>query len=172
VPTTSATPTTVPLPILTIQGLGATVVEDYDDMAVIDLGTTTAEALAQATGLMVSPLPDHDKIFLRDFTLDARGSLPNGVIAPLFPADRANLYLTVLASIPKAEWVEAMGATGAQIVSYIPQNAYLVYGRLDNLCKLQTSTEFVVNVLPFVPEFKLLGRSRLFDPDGYSKVAV
>jgi hypothetical protein len=172
VPTATGTPTTVPLPILTIQGLGATVVEDYEAMAVVDLGKTTPEALAQATGLMVSPLPDHDRVFLRDFTLDARGGLPNGVIAPAFPADRANLYLAVLRSIPKAEWVEALGATGAQSVSYIPQNTYLVYGRFDNLRNLQTSSDSLVNLLPFVPEFKLLDRSRLFGSDGYSKVAV
>jgi hypothetical protein len=171
-PTAGATPTTVPLPLATIQALGATVVEDYDDMAVVDLGATTAAALAQATGLMVSPLPDHDKVFLRDFTLDAHGDLPTGVTAPAFPADRANLYLVVLRSIPKAEWVNAMSATGAQIVSYIPENAYLVYGQLDDLRKLQTSSDLLVNLLPFVPEFKLLDRSRLFGSDGYSKALV
>jgi len=170
--TAGATPTTVPLPIATIQALGATVVEDYEAMAVVDLGATTAEALAQATGLMVSPLPDHDKIFLRDFTLDARGNLPNGLIAPVFPADRANLYLAILRSIPRAAWVDALRATGAQVVSYIPDNAYLVYGPLGDLRKLQASNDFLVNVLPFAPEFKLLDRPHVFGSDGYSKVTI
>ncbi len=170
--TGAATPITVPLPIATIQKLGATVVEDYDDMAVIDLGPTTAGALAQATGLMVSPLPDQDKLFLRDFTLDAHASLPSGVIAPAFPADRANLYLVVFRTIPKANWVDALRAAGAQVVSYIPENAYLVYGPLDELRKLKDNNGFVVNLLPFVPEFKLLDRPHLVASDGYSKVAI
>ncbi len=89
--TGAATPITVPLPITTIQRLGATVVEDYEAMAVVDLGTTTAEALAQATGLMVSPLPDQDKVLLRDYTLLSDGGLPPGLEAPPFPADVPNL---------------------------------------------------------------------------------
>lgn len=141
-------------------------------MAVIDLGATTAAALAQATGLMVSALPDHDKLLLRAFTLDAHGGLPDGVIAPAFPTDRANLYLAVLRTIPKAEWVDALRAVGAQVVSYVPENAYLVYGQLDALLKLRDKSGFVVNVLPFVPEFKLLDRPRLLASDGYSKVAI
>jgi hypothetical protein len=75
VSTAGATPIIVPLPVATITALGATVVEDYDDIAVVDLGTITAAAFAQATGLMVSPLPDHDKIWLRHYTLDATGGL-------------------------------------------------------------------------------------------------
>jgi hypothetical protein len=168
----SGSPTIESLPVLTIQKLGAKVVEEYDEMAVVDLGSTAAAALSQATGLLVSPLPDHDKVFLRDFTLDAVGGLPTGVAAPAFPSDHANLYLVVLRSIPKAEWVAALGATGAEVVSYIPQNTYLVYAALDDLRNLQAKNDFVVNILPFVPAFRLLDRPRLFGSDGYSKVTV
>jgi len=89
--TAGATPTTVPLPIATIQALGATVVEDYEAMAVVDLGATTAAALAQATGLMVSALPDHDKVLLRHYTLTAGGGLPPSVVAPPVPCYPAEL---------------------------------------------------------------------------------
>ena len=166
----SATPTIVSLPIASIQGLGATLVEEYEDMAVIDLGDTTAVELAQATGLAVSPLPDHDKLFLRGWTLAANGGLPEGVVAPAFPPDRANLYLVVLRSIPKAEWAAALSAEGGQLVGYIPKNTYLVYGRLSNLRNLQSSRNYLINILPFVPQFKLLDQPRLLGSDGYSKV--
>lgn len=171
-PTAGATPTTVALPLPVIQALGASLVEDYEAMAVIDLGSTTAEAVAEATGLIVSPLPDHDKIFLRNYTLDALGGLPTGVITPAFPGDHANLYLVVLRSIPKAEWIEALKRAGARIVSYVPENAYLVYGSLNDLRKLQTSTNCLVNLLPFVPQFKLSDEPHLFGSDGYSKALV
>ena len=141
-------------------------------MAVIDLGPTTAAALAQGIDLMVSPLPDQDKLFLRDFTLDAHAGLPGGVTAPAFPTDRANLFLVVFRAIPKAEWVDAVRAAGAQVVSYIPENAYLVYGPLDDLRKLKDNNGFIVNLLPFVPEFKLLDQAHLLSPDGFSNVAV
>jgi hypothetical protein len=127
--TAGAPPTTVPLPIATIQGLGANVVEDYEAMAVVDLGPTTATALAQATGLVVSPLPDHDKVLLRHYTLTAGGGLPPSIVAPPFPPTQPNLYLVVLRSIPKAEWIDAINEGGGQVVSYMPNNAYLVYAR-------------------------------------------
>jgi hypothetical protein len=172
VATEGAAPAVVPLPVAAIQGLGASVVEDYEVMAVVDLGETTAAALTQATGLAVSPLPDHDKVFLRGWTLAAQGGLPDGVIAPAFPPDHANLYLVVLRSIPKAEWTAALGAAGAQIIGYIPANTYLVYGRLNDLRNLQASHTYLINVLPFVPQFKFLDQPRLLASDGYSKALV
>jgi len=170
--TAGATPTTVPLPVTTITALGATVVEDYEAMAVVDLGPTTATALAQATGLMVSPLPDHDKVLLRHYTLTAGGGLPPSVVAPPFPATQPNLYLVVLRSIPKAEWIDAINEGGGQVVSYMPNNTYLVYARLADLDAIRAKATCIVNVLPFVPAFRLLDQDRLFGADGYAKALV
>jgi hypothetical protein len=162
----------VALPLLAIEAIGATVVEDYDEMAVIDLGPATADALAKATGLGVSPLPDHDKIMLHSFTLAASGGLPAGVTAPAFPPNEPNLYLVVFRSIPKPEWVQGLQRVGAEVVSYMPENAYLVHGRLDALQVLMLKGSPLINVLPFPPAFKILEADRLLGSDGYAKALV
>ncbi len=65
--TTNGKRATVPLPQATIEALGARVVEDYETMAVVDLGPATARGLSEALGLSVSLLPNHDKILLRNY---------------------------------------------------------------------------------------------------------
>jgi hypothetical protein len=166
-----AAPAVVPLPVAVIQDLGASVVEEYEAMAVVDLGGTTAAALAQATGLAVSPLPDHDRIMLRYFTLDAAASLPAGVVAPSFPADQPNLYLVVLRSIPKAEWVAQLEAIG-NVVTYVPSNAYLIYAPLAKIAAARSVQPQIINVLPFAPEFKILDGERLYGPEGSARALV
>jgi hypothetical protein len=161
----------VALPLLAIEAIGATVVEDYDEMAVIDLGPATADALAKATGLGVSPLPDHDKVLLRNCTFDSQGGLPTGLEARPYPDNAPDLYLVVLRSIPKAEWVARLQTVG-QVVTYIPSNAYLVYTSWASIQAARSRAPEIINVLPFVPEFKLLESGRLYGADGFSRALV
>jgi hypothetical protein len=154
-----------------LQALGATLVEDYDDMAVVDLAATAADQFAEAAGLKVSLLPDHDKVLLRDYTLQSRGELPPGLEAPAFPAGAPNLYLVVLRSIPKPEWVARLEAVG-RVVSYVPSNTYLLYASRVDIEAAKARQPEIVNVFPFVPEFKVLDRQRLFGPEGFSRALV
>jgi hypothetical protein len=158
------------LPVATIQKLGASVVEEYDDMAVVDLGPTTATALAQATGLLVSPLPDHDKVLLHAYTLLSAG-LPPELETPPFPDGTANLYLVVFRSIPKAEWVARLEDI-AQIISYVPSNTYLVYAPLAEIKGKRLQQPEITNVLPFLPEFKHLDWEHLSGESGFARVLV
>lgn len=57
-----------------------------------------------------------------------------------------HLHLVHFAGPIKPEWFEALRASGAQIVSYIPENAYLIYGDAPALMRMQrwaTNSEFV-----------------------------
>ncbi len=143
------------LPLAAIENLGASLVEDYENMAVVDLRSTTAEALVQATGLSVSPLPDHDKISLRHYTLDSTGGLPTGVAVAPFPVNQPNLYLAVLRSMPKSEWLAKLAEGGARVVAYVPDNCYLVWATGAALKVIQTRNSFLINVIPFAPAFRL-----------------
>ncbi len=161
----------VALPLLTIEAIGATLVEDYDEMAVVDLGPATADALAKATGLGVSPLPDHDKVLLRNYTFDSQGGLPTGLEARTYPDNAPDLYLVVLRSIPKAEWVARLQTVG-QVVTYIPSNAYLVYTSWASIQAARSRAPEIINVLPFVPEFKILDSERLYGAEGSARALV
>ena len=141
-------------------------------MAVVDLGPATAPGLSRALGLSVSPLPNHDKIMLRNYTLDATGGLPPGVTAPAFPGNASNLYLVVLRSIPKPEWLDTLKAVGARLVSYVPENSYLVQAPLNALEALRAKQGPVINVLPYVPAFRHLEDKSALAPDGFGGVMV
>lgn len=57
-----------------------------------------------------------------------------------------HLHLLQFAGPIKPEWFEALRQSGAQIVSYIPENAYLIYGDAPSLARMQrwaTNSEFV-----------------------------
>ena len=56
------------------------------------------------------------------------------------------LHLVQFAGPVKAEWLEALKRSGAQVVSYIPENAYLIYGDAPSLARMQgwaVTSEFV-----------------------------
>ncbi len=48
------------------------------------------------------------------------------------------LHLVQFAGPIKPEWLDALKQSGAQIVSYIPENAYLIYGDSPALAKMQS----------------------------------
>jgi len=77
----------------------------------------------------------------------------------------------VLRSIPKAEWVAGLEAIG-RVISYVPSNAYLVYASRADIEAGQLRQPEIVNVLPFVPEFKMLDWQRLSGEDGFAKALV
>jgi hypothetical protein len=49
-----------------------------------------------------------------------------------------NLHLVQFAGPVKTEWLEALKRSGARIVSYIPENAYLIYGDAASLARMQS----------------------------------
>jgi hypothetical protein len=165
------TTTKIVLPLRVIEEMGATVVEDYDEMAVVDLGPATAGALAETTQLKVALLPDHDRIMLRNFTFDARRGLPAGMASQPFPDSAANLFLVVFRSLSKSAWVARLEAVG-RVVSYVPSNAYLVYAPRAELEALRARQPEIVSLLPFLPEFKVLDNERLLGADGFSRALV
>jgi hypothetical protein len=69
----------------------------------------------------------------------------------------------------KPEWLEALKQTGAQIVSYLPQNGYLIYGDAGALGKLQGlagSSGFVQWHGDYADEYKIHPDARLVDAHG------
>lgn len=56
------------------------------------------------------------------------------------------LHLVQFSGPVKSEWLAALKQSGAQVVSYIPENAYLIYGDAPALARMQswaTNAEFV-----------------------------
>jgi hypothetical protein len=72
----------------------------------------------------------------------------------------------------KPEWRDALKQTGAEIVSYIPQNSYLVYGDASALGKLESlavSSGFVQWRGEYLDDYKIHPAARLVDARGNSR---
>jgi hypothetical protein len=72
----------------------------------------------------------------------------------------------------KSEWRDALKQTGAQIVTYIPQNSYLVYGDAQALAKLQSLTGSTASVQwhgDYLDDYKIHPAARLVDAQGNSR---
>ncbi len=69
----------------------------------------------------------------------------------------------------KPEWRDVLKQTGAQIVSYIPQDAYLVYGDAPALAKLQSLASSMVSVQwhgEYLDQYKIHPAAKLVDARG------
>jgi hypothetical protein len=69
----------------------------------------------------------------------------------------------------KPEWRDALKQAGAQIVSYIPQNTYLIYGDAPALAKVQSLAGSATSVQwhgDYLDDYKIHPAARLVDAQG------
>ncbi len=120
---------------------GARVVADYGDTTLLEVDTATATALR---GDQSVELRDEDNlIMLSAGSIDT--TTPRGIDLQSASASakgsEKRLQLVQFAGPIKPEWYETMINQGVEVVTYIPNNAYLIYGdsaallRMKNLAK-------------------------------------
>jgi subtilase family protein len=79
------------------------------------------------------------------------------------------LHLIQFAGPPLPEWVDAIAKTGVRLVSYIPHNAYLVYGDAKSVGQLQTlagTAAFVQWDGQYLDDYKIHPKARATDAKG------
>ena len=108
---------------------------DYGSFRVVEVDEATADALA-ASGVG-EKLADADQILLNagavDTTTPAAKALRRAVGA--FAGKR--LHLVQFGGPIRQEWVDALEKDGLRVVTYIPNNAYLVWGEAPAIAHLQ-----------------------------------
>lgn len=121
---------------------GGTLVADYQSFAIVEM---PKEKAANFSGEV---LADENKILLNVGAIDTTRA----------PAPQArgeftgrSLHLVQFAGPVQPDWLDRMTATGVEIVTYIPSNAYLVYGNSAQIASLQA-------VAAGRPEFQWNGR--------------
>jgi len=83
------------------------------------------------------------------------------------------LHLVQFAGPVKVEWLEALKQSGARIVSYIPENAYLIYGDAPSLARMQSwarTSDFVQWEGEYSHELKVHPNARLTSTEGRPEV--
>ena len=99
-------------------------------------------------------------ILLENALIDTASLVDLKIPAHLRATGEPGAYIVQARNLVDAPFRAALANAGAQIVSYIPNNAYLVQLSADGAARLRGNAE-VAAVLPFEPYFKLqasLGR--------------
>lgn len=85
-----------------------------------------------------------------------------------------NLYIVQFAGPIQDFWIDTLKATGAEVISYIPNNAYIVRANLDSSFSSLRQNSFVQFVGDYDPTFRISPelRDAAKNPDAFVKVVV
>ena len=120
------------LPATTVAALQLRNVEDYGPFLVAHVPESVAEMTlekASTYGLTATLAPTFGRISVHDFQIS-----PGAAVAVNTPADLGivdyrspiGLYIVQFSSVPRPEWLTALINTSARLLSYLPDNSYLI----------------------------------------------
>lgn len=111
-----------------LEAQGARLIADYGSYKLFDV---SSEQSAKTTSSSVEVVDENNLVMLTSGTIDTTTSEAQDMRS-LKGVNGASggrqMHLIQFAGPIKNEWYQALLATGAKIVTYIPNNAYLVYG--------------------------------------------
>ena len=145
---------------------GARLLVNYGAFQLIETSEKPAD-LAATNGLEVRA--DLDRVELNTGTIQTQNAAAQSIRRPVsaFSGKRLHLVQFIGPILPK--WHALLRGSGVEIVSYIPQNTYLVYGDVASLRRVQASSELAA-VLQwdggFLDEYKIQPAARLLESSG------
>jgi len=140
---------------------GGKLVADYGSFRLIESDDAT---LAGAEHNRAELKDEFNFIRLSARPLDTRAPEVQALRKPVGAFAGKRLHLIQFAGPIKPEWRTALEAAGAQVVSYVPHNAYLVFGDAPAVARLQTwaqSADFVQWEGGYADDYKIHPRARL-----------
>ena len=114
---------------------GGTLIADYGGFQIIEADDA---ALTNLDARRFERRDDADEIKLNTGILNTRASEVRALRKPEVNFTGRHLHLVQFAGPVKPEWRAALERTGVRIVSYIPENAYLIYGDATVLGRMQS----------------------------------
>ena len=139
------------------QQAGATLLHDYGAFALYRVDGAVLDQLSRAGKLSQGVVSN--RIEFTSTTLDTAGPPP--AIPAAFtakPNSGASLQIVQYVGPIAKEWIAALNATGAKIVQFMPENAYVVQATADQLSAIRAQTQSGTSVQyvgPYLPYFKL-----------------
>lgn len=137
---------------------GARVVVDYGSFQVVEANA------APPASVQAVPADELDHLELNVRRINTRAAEAQSRRRPVGAFAGRRLHLVQFHGPVRPDWMEALRATGVRVVSYIPHNAYLVYGSAGELTRLQTWAARAPHVQwegDYADEFKIHPRARL-----------
>lgn len=151
-----------------IESKGGTLVADYGSFRVYHIAKFTPEL--QSDG--VEAHDDFDEIRLNAATLNTGDVQSKAAVKAVAAVKGKRLHLLHFAGPIKPEWVDQLNATGVKVISYIPENAYLVYGESKALGQLQAWAAKAAHVQwngAFTDDLKIHPNAHRVDKNGNAR---
>jgi subtilisin-like proprotein convertase family protein len=123
---------------------GATLIADYGAFQLLEADPARVAPLIQAG--RAEARDEEDLVLLNTRALDTRSDEVQARTAARAPVETfagRRLHLVQFAGPVKPEWYAALAGTGAEVVTYIPHNTYLVYGDEESLGRVRALGQFV-----------------------------
>ncbi len=107
---------------------GARVLGDYGSFKLVQVDDATLKALP--TDSDVELRDDYDQILLNAGVIDTASASAQSLrgMRKTVAASGKRFHLVHFSGPVRSEWLEELEATGVKVVTYVPNNAYLVYG--------------------------------------------
>ena len=135
---------------------GAVKLADYDSFTLWQVQTSLLSRLANRPGLTVRD--DLDEISLRNGLLNPAKSVAPALSANLTQQKGTGLQLWLVQFVGpiKTEWIANLRSQGAEIVSYLPNDAYIIWADGATLTQLENAKNSVVQWSgPYHPAYRL-----------------
>jgi hypothetical protein len=145
---------------------GAKLIVDYGGFQLVEADDSI---LTNLDSRHVERQDDFDEIKLNAKLLNTRTAEIMALRKSAGNFSGKHLHLVQFAGPIKPEWRAALEKHGARIVSYIPENAYLIYGDSAAIAKMQTwasTNQFVQWEGDYADDYKIHPDARLVDADG------
>src|SRR5262245_24336101 len=146
---------------------GAELIADYGNFQLFRLDDTLARTALSLPG---AEKVDHQNIIaLNARHLDTTTAEIKALRKSVLPSNGKRLHLVQFVGPIKPEWRDALEATGVHVITYIPHNAYLVYGHGPALGQMQTwaaTAEYVQWEGAYLDEYKIHPQALTRDQKG------
>ncbi|HKG23045.1 MAG TPA: S8 family serine peptidase, partial [Blastocatellia bacterium] len=134
---------------------GGTVIEEYGGFSLMSASSETADSVALRSMSGSAVRDDMNLIQLRAATFDTTEGEPRSLrLADDSIASDEELYLVQMIGPAKQEWLDDLQSS-AEIITYIPNNAYLVRAASGSLDRLSGSKGFVQWTGRYKPAYKI-----------------
>ncbi len=149
-----------------VANAGGKFIADYGTFQVFELDHLPSNL---ATNADLEVHDEFNRIHLNSGHLDTTQPAVKAMRRTLAPFTGQRLHLVHFAGPVSARWRDELAATGVRIISYLPENAYIVYGDAPALNRLQAWAAKAAHVQwegPYESSLKLHPRARALNKAG------
>lgn len=153
-----------------IANSGGKLIADYGGYQIYETTRIPAEIAADA---QLEVRDQYNFITLNAKQLDTRAPEVKALRKSVGDFTGKQLHLVHFAGPAQQQWRDELLAAGVQIVTYVPYNAYLVYGDAKSIARVQSlaaSSPHIQWEAPYAAEYKVHPRARPLDEKGNPRV--